>query len=143
MKSKYFRLTKAMKIYIYALIVINLIDTLLSILHVLFKSKLSDLLITINSIIFITPLLIFSLVLIIRGFVKKIHKLDLLLPILYFGSFIILGVVGYVANLGGTDPLDLTYWYNAVGIILSFIVYAVEIIIGIWLLKRDKSKSSR
>jgi len=126
---------KLTKIYIYLVIVIGLINLSFGTLYLFFPS------ITVKALLYLAtfiefPLIILSIIMLFHVFSKKLNKINLILPAIYLASYLSLGIFGGIIFARGIDPLDLTYFPNIIGYIISIISYIFQIIFGIYLLKR-------
>jgi hypothetical protein len=81
---------------------------------------------------------IFSVILIIYVLIKKLNKINLLIPVIYLVIFYAIAITGFLLNQGTRTPLDLSYTSNLIGVIVTYAFYLIEIGLSIFLLSKVK-----
>ena len=124
-----------LKIYVWTLIVMAVLNIFLGTGYRFFPSPWLLAPIYVITLIEIV-VWISSVVMIFYVPIKKLEKVHLILPIFYVISFLALAVYGGILTLRGIDVLDMSYFPNIIGYVLSEIFYLFQIVVGAYLLKK-------
>ncbi len=126
---------KFLMVYIYLLIIVAIINIVIGSLYRFYRVIPIKMMLYAATVIEF-PLIILSIALIIYISTKKLNNIYLPLPLFYLIMYAGLAVYGALVSLQGIDPFDMTYFSNEIIFIITELFYVLQIIFGIYLLKK-------